>query len=312
VREQLADLVDKPEINDGTAVLDSDLSKALKQFQLSVGIKQTGTLDPATIAQLNGHNPAQDRKRLIFNLERIRWLPKEMGSKYVLVNQAGFEVQVIDNGRQVWQSRVIVGKPTTQTAVFNNQIQTVVFNPYWGVPASIVAKEYLPKLQQNPYYLDDIGFEVTTLDGRQVSSADVDWWSYSGKSPYNVQQPPGQDNALGELKFLFPNAHNIYMHDTPNRELFANSVRDFSHGCVRVQNPRDYATVLLGWDRDKIDSMVESGETRTVKLPVPVPIHIAYFTAWPDASGKVQYFGDIYGRDAAMDNAMSTVTLAQR
>lgn len=312
VRERLADLLNMPDLNDGTTVLDSDLSDALKQFQNGAGIKQTGTLDPATVAKLNSNNAAADRKRLIFNMERLRWLPKQLGEKYVLVNQAGFQVQVMDHGQQVWQSRVIVGKPMTQTAVFNNNIQTVVFNPYWGVPASIIAKEYLAKLQRDPSYLDKLGFEVTTLQGTQIASADVDWWSYTGKIPYNVQQPPGGKNALGELKFLFPNAHNIYMHDTPNRELFDENVRAFSHGCVRVQNPRDYATVLLGWDRSKVDDLVESGQTRTVKLPAPVPIHIAYFTAWPDQSGKMHYYGDIYGRDQAMDGALSTVTLAQR
>ena len=312
LRERLAGLMNRPELDDGTSMLDSDLADALKEFQASAGIRQTGGVDPATIAALNGRDSAQDKKRLIFNLERARWLPKSLGSRYVLVNQAGFEVQVMDGGQQVWQSRVIVGKPMTQTAVFNDQIETVVFNPSWGVPASIIANEYLAKLQRDAAYLDRIGFKVSTPEGTPIASADVDWWSYTGKIPYNVQQPPGGKNALGELKFLFPNAHNIYMHDTPNRELFSQDVRAFSHGCVRVQNPRDFATVLLGWDRKKIDSTTDSKASQSVKLPRPVPIHIAYFTAWPDSAGKMRYFGDIYGRDQAMDDALSVVTLAQR
>ena len=245
-------------------------------------------------------------------MERLRWLPKSLGAGYVFVNPAAFEVRVMDRGEEVWRSKVIVGKPLTQTAVFDDEIETVVFNPSWGVPPSIIANEYLPKLRNDPGYLDRIGFKVTDARGRVVSSDSVDWWSYGSKVPYGIQQPPGHKNALGELKFLFPNAHNIYMHDTPNRELFDNEVRALSHGCVRVQNPREFAEILLGWDREKVDENTDSRQSQSVKLPAKVPVHITYFTAWPDENGKVQYFNDIYGRDQAMENARSAFTLAQR
>ena len=161
-------------------------------------------------------------------------------------------------------------------------------------------------------YLDRIGFRVTDERGNPVSSGEVAWWDYGGKVPFNIQQPPGSDNALGELKFLFPNSHDIYMHDTPARELFEKDRRAFSHGCVRVQFPREFATILLGWDPAKVDDMTDSGRSQSVKLPRKVPVHITYFTAWPDETGKIRYFNDIYERDKTMENARSAVTLAQR
>jgi len=293
-------------------VLDDSVAESLMAYQKSAGIKATGNLDAATVNALNQRNVARDIAKLADNMERMRWLPKDLGRKYVFVNQAAFEVQVIDGSKEVWRSRVIVGKPNTQTAVFHDEIEMVVFNPSWGVPPSIIANEYLPKLRRDPSYLDRIGFKVTNANGKLVSSSSVDWWAYGNRVPYGIQQPPGRKNALGELKFLFPNSHNIYMHDTPNRELFANDVRTFSHGCVRVQNPREFATVLLGWDRAKVDANTDSKKSQTVRLPGKVPIHITYFTAWPDETGKIQYYNDIYERDTTLERAASVVLVAQR
>ena len=153
---------------------------------------------------------------------------------------------------------------------------------------------------------------MVNSQGKVVRSSSVDWWSYGSKVPYGIQQPPGEKNALGKLKFLFPNSHNIYMHDTPSRELFDEDVRTFSHGCVRVQNPREFAQVILGWDPIKVDEYVDSEKSQSIKLPVKVPVHIAYFTAWPDENGGIAYFNDIYGRDKTMENARSAIILAER
>lgn len=312
VRKRLASL-NSGSISDVTDdLLDSDLSEALQKFQKTSGIKATGRIDNSTVNALNNHGEESNLARLVDNMERMRWLPKNLGNRHVFVNQPAFQVQVMDGQSEVWRSKVIVGKPNTQTSAFHDQIETVVFNPSWGVPPSIIANEYLPKLWNDPGYLDRIGFKVTTPSGKPIASRNVDWWNYSGKVPYNIQQPPGDDNALGELKFLFPNSHNIYMHDTPTKDLFAKDVRTFSHGCIRVENPREFATVLLGWERAKIDANTEGRKSQTVALASKVPVHIAYFTAWPDASGKIQYYNDIYGRDAAMDKAMSATLLAQR
>lgn len=293
-------------------ILDEALSAALKAFQKDVGLKATGGLDSATVIALNSQGSEFNLRRLIYNMERLRWLPKRLGGRYVMVNQAAFEVRVIDRGSEIWRSRVIVGKPLSQTSAFHDEIEMVVFNPSWGVPPSIVANEYLPKLRRDPSYLDREGFKVITQSGKVVPSSSIEWWSYGSKVPFSIQQPPGPKNALGELKFLFPNKHNIYMHDTPNRELFDKEARAFSHGCVRLQNPREFAMILLGWDRDKVDRNVDSRKSQTVRLKDKVPVHVSYFTAWPDETGKINYYNDLYGRDEAMEKALSAVTVAQR
>jgi murein L,D-transpeptidase YcbB/YkuD len=312
IRDRLASLGHGVAATGDPAVLDEDLAAALKAFQAEKGVKPTGNLDDATVAALNGQGGELNIHRLVDNMERLRWLPKDLGYRHVFVNQAAFEVRVMEGSNEIWKSKVIVGKPTTQTEVFDDQIEMVVFNPSWGVPPSIIANEYLPKLRVDPSYLDRIGFKVSTVNGDTVSSSDIDWNSYGSKVPFNVEQPPGSGNALGELKFLFPNAHNIYMHDTPQRELFSRSERAFSHGCVRVQNPREFATILLGWNRAKVDSNTDSRRSQTVRLPKPVPIHLAYFTAWPAADGSITYYRDIYGRDETLEKAMSATILAQR
>ncbi len=288
-------------------LLDKSLSKALKDFQTSNGLKATGNLDKPTEVVLSIDPRQRQRDKLAINLERLRWIPKDLGNRNVLVNQAGFEVVVTANNAEVWRSNVIVGRPMTQTAVFSDTMETVVFNPSWGVPQSIIVNEYMPKLRRDPGYLDRMGFKVVNSAGKVVSSRSVNWGAYGNKPPFGVQQPPGVENALGEIKFLFPNSHDIYMHDTPTRNLFSETSRAFSHGCVRVQNPREFATVLLNWSRDSVDQRVEGGESSSVKLPSPYRVHLTYFTAWPDKNGKVAYHSDFYGRDAKMLDALAVM-----
>ena len=281
-------------------------------YPMTAPVKVTGVLGPQTVAALNNATTSGSTDKLLDNMERIRWLPRDLGSRYIFVNQAAFEAQVIRDGKPEWETRVIVGKPMTQTPVFNDEMEMVVFNPSWGVPPSIIANEYLPKLRRDPGYLDRLGFKVVTPAGKVVSSRSVSWGSYGAKVPYGIQQPPGVKNALGELKFLFPNAHDIYMHDTPTRELFSQDMRAFSHGCVRVQNPREFASVVLGWSPDEVAAKVETGVSETVRLKQKIPVHLTYFTAWPDASGNIVYFNDIYGRDKPIENARSSTLVAQR
>jgi murein L,D-transpeptidase YcbB/YkuD len=286
-------------------VLDDELAIALMAMQTSVKAKPTGNLDDKTIKAMNFDPTDDHRVKLVDNMERLRWLPKNLGERYAFVNQAAFEVNVMDHGASVWKSRVVVGKPMTQTYAFSDQISTVVFNPTWGVPASIIINEYGPKSRRDPSYLDNQGFVVTDLRGNEVSSSSVDWWGMGKNPKFGVRQPAGAGNALGELKFLFPNSHDIYMHDTPSKELFANNMRAFSHGCVRVQNPREFAQVLLGWDAEKVAANIGQGESRSVALTQKVPVHLTYFTAWADAGGKIQYFDDIYARDTSLQKAFS-------
>jgi len=292
-------------------VLDSSLAAAIKSFQAKVNLKPSGNLEPATVTALNQHSPRENLDRLALNMDRMRWLPKDLGERHVLMNQPAFELRVMDKGKQVWRTNVIVGKPHTQTVSFHDEMETVVFNPSWGVPQSIIAKEMLPILRKDPSYLDRNGYRVILPNGKIVKSRSVNWRAYGSKIPLSVQQPPSGDNALGEIKFLFPNTHNIYMHDTPTRALFAKSVRAFSHGCVRVENPREFATYVLGLDRTDIDARIDSGESTTVRLKQKLPVHLVYFTAWPDENGRVVYYDDIYGRDARMEKAYSEIAVAE-
>jgi L,D-transpeptidase YcbB len=315
IRSKLQDLSlvaeDELIINDDQ-VLDAVTSKALKKFQKANKLKQTGSLDASTVKAFNKDNRSDERQRLVYNMERLRWLPKNLGQRYVLVNQPAFEVNVMDHGKSVWNSRVVVGKPLTQTYAFSDTIETVVFNPTWGVPASIIVNEYGPKSRKDPGYLDKNGFKVINSKGDVVSSKTIDWYKLGQAPNFGVQQPSGDGNALGELKFVFPNPHDIYMHDTPSRNLFSDVTRAYSHGCVRVQNPRDFAQVLLDWTQEDIAATISTGEVLPVSLKQKVPVHITYFTAWPDETGKIRYYDDIYGRDAAIAKALNFGTAPKK
>jgi murein L,D-transpeptidase YcbB/YkuD len=290
--------------------LDRELSKALKEFQSARGVKQTGRLDKATVDALNTRSDERNIQKLVMNMERMRWFPRDPGKRHIFVNQAAFELRIMDNGSITWRTKVIIGKPETQTSVFSDEMERVVVNPYWGVPKSIIKYEMLPYLVNDPSYLDRKGFEVVNSQGQVVSSSSVDWWAYGDRIPFDVRQPPGDENALGNIKFLFPNSHDIYMHDTPTKDLFAKSVRAFSHGCVRVEDPRKFAEYVLGWERERIDGLIATGQNKEFALKSHIPVHLNYFTAWPDASGKIAFYKDIYNRDARLEKALNTIAVA--
>ena len=285
--------------------LDQDLAIGLMAIQTANKLKPTGVLDGATVKLLNRDEKGDERQKLVASMERLRWLPKNLGERYVFVNQASFTVNVMDKGQVAWHSKVIVGQPTKQTYSFYDQISQVVFNPKWGVPASIIINEYGPKMRKDPGYLDRNGFIVVDLKGEQIGSDSVDWYNIGANPNFGIQQLAGGGNALGELKFLFPNAHDIYMHDTPTKNLFNDTVRAFSHGCVRVQNPREFAQVLLGWNKDQVVKGLAISDTHSVALTQKVPVYLTYFTAWADETGKLQFYDDIYGRDAAVAKALA-------
>ena len=289
------------------AALDEPLSQALKAFQKKAAIKVTGNFDKATLAALNGDSATRNVERLVINMERLRWLPRDLGTRYIFANQAAFELRVMNNGAEEWQTRVIVGKPNTQTSVFNDEMEFAVINPTWGVPQSIIVKEMLPELQRDPGYLERQGFQVSDNEGNIIPSSRIDWSQFSNRVPLNVIQPAGDDNALGEVKFMFPNTHNIYMHDTPKRELFEKEERAFSHGCVRVKDPRRFAEVVLGWTSEEVADAIESGRSQTVNLPEKLPVYLHYFTAWPQADGSIKFYDDIYNRDARVSRAFNSL-----
>ncbi len=290
---------------------DQQMVGAVRAFQREAGLRPDALIGPATLRAFNGERQESFDKaeRLRLNMERLRWLPRDFGRRHVFVNQASYKLQVVDNGRTVWRSKVIVGKPKNQTSFFSDEMETVVFNPYWGVPQSIIVNEMLPKLQNDPGYLDRQGYEVISSSGRKISSYNVDWWSYYDKVPVGVRQPPGRRNALGEVKFLFPNKHAIYLHDTPTKKLFERGQRAFSHGCVRVQNPRELAKAVLGWGDSKVAQTIATGRNTKVPLTSKFKVHLTYFTAWPGADGSVDYMRDVYGRDSRLISAVNA-TLA--
>jgi L,D-transpeptidase YcbB len=302
----------RPAEADASPLLDPEMSAALKAFQAEAQLKEWGGLDQATVNALNDRTEERNVARLVYNIERLRWLPKNLGSKHVFVNQAAYQLQVVDDGREVWRTKVIIGKPSTQTVAFHDRMETVVFNPSWGVPPSIIRTEMLPILRRDPSYLDRLGYRVVTRNGQIVHSSSVRWSAYNKGVPFSIQQPPSDDNALGEVKFLFPNAHSIYFHDTPARSLFQRSARAFSHGCVRIENPRIFAETLLDLSAEEVAKRIDSGRSQSAKVKQDIKVHITYFTAWPDQNGKIVYYDDVYGRDQRMESAISATAVATR
>jgi L,D-transpeptidase YcbB len=239
-------------------------------------------------------------------LERLRWLPAEFGPRYVFLNQPAFEVSYFNGTDAPLTMRAVIGKRNSQTYFFTDRIKEITFNPYWNVPRSIIVNEMLPKLWRNPSYLDRLGYEVSNNRGREVASSSVDWAAVATQQiGMNVRQPPGPGNALGRLKIDFPNKHAIYLHDTNQKHLFAREQRAFSHGCVRLERPREMAAALLGRRVTDIDKKIASGENQTERVPGDIPVYLAYFTAWPDAQGNVRYYKDVYDRDAHLAKAIA-------
>jgi murein L,D-transpeptidase YcbB/YkuD len=280
-------------------IYDPALVDAVKAFQTSLGLTADGHIGPATVAALNGSSGIS-KDDVIANMERWRWMPSDIGTFHVLVNIPEFRLYVVDNDAVTYTTRVVVGKPTTQTPIFSDQIEDIVVNPYWNVPASIVNNEIAPKLASNPGYLASQNMEL--LSGAKVINASaIDWSTVTpGKFPFAVRQKPGASNALGAIKFIFPNPMDIYLHDTPSKSLFVRDFRAFSHGCVRVQNPMDFADALLkaepNLDSAKLKAMAGPTE-KWVPLKNHVPVHLAYFTLRVDPDGTIRSFGDVYGHN---------------
>lgn len=294
---------------------DSDFDEALENavclFQRMHGINADGVVGPATLSELNV--PVEDRIRQIkANMERWRWLPQNLGKKYILVNIANFELDLVENNHIQMNMKVITGKPYRRTPVFSDIMTYLVFNPYWHVPTTIAKQDLLPAIRQNVNYLFEkkirvfMGWEA---GDQEVDPLTVNWDLVSASNlPYRFRQDPGPQNALGCVKFMFPNKFDVYLHDTPSRELFSKTERAFSSGCIRIENPVALAEHLLRgdprWTRKQIIATINSGVEETVRLPEPIPIHLLYWTTWADEDGTVQFRKDIYGRDKRLLKAL--------
>ncbi|MCL7998228.1 L,D-transpeptidase family protein [Brucella sp. 21LCYQ03] len=284
------------------SIYDPELTAAIKDYQKLSGSTPDGIIGKNTIAALQGEQDSIKRDRILYSMERLRWLPHDFGSRYVMVNQPSYRAEYFEDGKEKLAMNVVIGSPTHQTYFFYNKVQTVVFNPSWGVPRSIILNEMLPKVMRDTSYLDRNGYEVY-VGGKKVSASAVNWSAVAaGKAHVGIRQKPSLDNALGELKILFPNAHDIYMHDTPAKAYFSREMRALSHGCIRLERPRDMAAAVLGKPVEELSQYFGKNE-RGLKVADPVPVYIAYFTAWPDASGNVRFFNDVYDRDSGLQKA---------
>ncbi len=283
---------------------DANLKDAVRNFQKASGLEADGVAGKGTLQAMNS---SADKRinQIIVNMERWRWRPADLGSRHVLVNQAGFELFLVDGGKVIDNRSVIVGKPFHKTPMFSDNIRYVEFNPTWTVSQDIASAEFLPKLIKDPGYLEQNEYKIYSswAEGApEIDAYSVDWTTVRpGKFPYRIVQQPGTKNALGYVKFMFPNKRNIYLHDTPSRQLFASTGRAFSHGCIRVSDALGFAEKLLGIDqkmsRAVIDEKVATGVLTRVSLKTKVPIHLAYFTVWVGQDGTPQFFQDIYERD---------------
>ncbi|WP_419912896.1 L,D-transpeptidase family protein [Hoeflea sp.] len=289
----------------GTDLYTPELVELVRDFQRENGLSADGIVGKMTIGKLAGVSNADKIDKLVLAMERLRWLPRNLGSRHVFINQPAYQATFIKDGKDEISMRVVVGKKSNQTSFFQDEIETIEYNPYWGVPRSIIVNEMLPKLRRDPSYLDRLGYELTDRRGRRVASRNIDWYSVGSTTvPVDVRQPPGRKNALGELKILFPNKHAIYMHDTPAKSLFDKDARAFSHGCIRLHDPRGMAAAVLGTSREHIAQQIAQGSNLAEPVPGNIPVYVSYFTAWPNEDGSVGYYADMYGRDAHLDKAI--------
>ncbi len=291
------------------AVYDDAVTLAVKSFQSRHGLNPDGVVGERT--RLAMAVPAEARiRQILINMERARWLPDELGDPHLLVNLAGFTLNYVSSGGDAFEMRVIVGKPERSTPEFSGLITYLELNPTWTVPRIIAVKDLLPRFRRDPNFLAAKGFSIFTSGGGAVDPAGIDWATARAAGfPYWLRQKPGPGNALGRVKFMFPNAFDVYLHDTPSRGLFSQPVRAFSSGCIRLAQPLELALKLLeangDWNRERLRAVIASGDTRTVTLRQPVPVHLAYLTAWRGNDGSVQFRDDIYGRDRTLEAALS-------
>jgi L,D-transpeptidase YcbB len=288
----------------GSPIYDQNLAIAVRRFQVRHGLEAKGLLGKQTIVTMN-ILPTERQRQIMLNMERWRWMPDNLGEEHFLVNIAGFELQHVQSNTIVDRMNVVVGAVATQTPEFTGEMQYIELNPYWTVPYSIATKEMLPKLRSNPYaYAED--FEVFA-GGKLADWGSINWASYgAGSFPFTFRQRPGPKNALGKVKFMLPNKYNIYLHDTPAKEKFANVTRAFSHGCIRLSRPADLAYSLLertGMDKNAIDDVWTSGENTRVDLPRRIPVHVVYATAFSSENG-IEFRSDVYGRDRKLYAAL--------
>lgn len=304
IKKQLYLVKDLPSI-DTSNTFNANLMLAIKQFQSRNGLKETGIISSELIDKLN--TPIDELIiKILINMERCKWVPVELNSDYIVVNIPAFKMYVYQKGKFLWKCNAIVGRSnvTSNTIIFNDTLETIVFNPYWNIPKNILVKEILPQLKKNRNYLIKHNLEIVTNAGLHVSESSIDFNKYTTNFPYIIRQKPGLNNSLGLVKFLFPNNYNIYLHDTPQKYLFDQFNPAFSHGCIRIQEPIKLANFLLSdeinFSDKKVQALINQKHEKHIRLKNKVPIFIAYFTSWVDKNGKLNFRDDIYKHDQKM------------
>lgn len=293
------------------AVFDEAMEQAVRRFQRRHGLVPDGAVGSRTIDVMNV--PVEVRVRQIeLNMERWRWLPQWLGDRYLVVNIADFSLALVEDGRETLKMRAVVGRPYRKTPVFSADMTYLVLNPYWNIPGTIAVQDMLPAIQRGTGFLEKNRIRVFAdwSEGAPELAADsIDWQAVGGHYfPYKLRQNPGPENALGRIKFMFPNKFAVYIHDTPHRALFDETVRGFSSGCIRVEQPVLLANRLLEnqpeWSAERLAGVLEGGETTEIRLKEPVPVHLLYLTAWIDDKGLLNFRDDIYERDSPLDAAL--------
>jgi L,D-transpeptidase YcbB len=287
---------------------DAAITRAVQAFQLDHGLEADGVADELTMAEINV-GPAERLESVIVALERQRWMDMPRGKRHIWVNIPDFTAKIIDDGKVTFQTRSVVGKdvPDQRTPEFSDEMEYMVVNPSWSVPRSITVKEYLPMMQRNPGAAGHL--QLIDRNGRAVSRANIDFAAYNARNfPYAMRQAPSDGNALGLVKFMFPNQYNIYLHDTPSKSLFGKEIRAFSHGCIRLADPFDFAHALLARQsqaaEEEFDATLKTGRETSVPFETHIPVHLVYFTAFPTAKGQMNYRRDVYGRDGRIFEAL--------
>ena len=307
-------------VRDASSLFDENLASAVRAFEARNGLPVDGVADVEMLSVLN--TPVETVIRQIeLNLERLRWLPDDLGRRHLLVNIPDYRLQLVEDGQTVLQMRVVVGKKKENpTPVFSDQMTYLTFNPFWNIPENIAIKETIPLLRKDDDYAEKHGIQVVMKENNEqiVDASEIGWTKVSqeGKEfPYLLRQRPGAGNALGKVKFMFPNQFNVYLHDTPTRHLFNNTERDYSHGCVRVEHPVELAEYLLkdkpGWDAERIENEMQSEKELSVTLAKPLPVHIVYWSVWIGGNGELQRRPDIYDLDSTQEKLFVKRALRQ-
>jgi len=293
-------------------LLDDEMDLAVREFQERHGRTVDGIVGPNTLTDLN-ISVEQRVRQIELNLERRRQLPWDLGERFIMVNTASFQLEVVEKGQRLMKMRVVAGRRSRRTPEVSSELTYLVLNPCWNIPHGIAKRDILPKIQEDPHYLlrqDILVFENWENDSPKIDAQSVDWSKMTEKAfSFKLRQEPGPRNALGHIKFAFPNPFSVYLHGTPVQSLFRKTQRDFSSGCVRIEKPIELASLLLEsepeWTRKRIVNTVRRGKTQVVRLSKRIPVHISYWTAWADENGTIHFRDDIYGRDKSLESLLS-------